>query len=91
MAEYSPKQVVVYYGGIRVEGFMEGTFVVADENQERFTLHVGADGKATRVQSNDESGRVTITLSSSLQSSTAATVSAKFSSTTIARAPLSAN
>lgn len=59
---YNPALVVVSYKGINVTGFMDGTFIEAERDEEAFTKHVGATGDVTRTRNLNESGKVTITL-----------------------------
>ena len=62
---YDPKRVVVYYQGIRLEGFMDGTFVTAEYDEDNFEGFSGADGDVTRIRNRNEMGTVTITLTQS--------------------------
>lgn len=64
---YDAKAVALIVGGHIVEGFADGTFVVAERNNDSYSRVGGADGEQTRARSNDKSGRFTFTL---LQSST---------------------
>lgn len=59
---YDPAQVSVIFAGIIVEGYADGTFVLAARNNPSFSLKVGASGEGARAKSNDRSGTVTITL-----------------------------
>jgi hypothetical protein len=63
---YDPKSVVLAFGPILVSGYADGTFVIAERNEDNFVLMMGSDGEACRAKSNNKSGRVTVTL---LQSS----------------------
>lgn len=65
---YDPKQVSLIVGGKIVSGFGDGTFIVAERNEDTFALKVGVDGEGTRAKTNNKSGRVTVTL---MQSSSA--------------------
>lgn len=60
--KYNPGDVLVTAAGQAIQGFADGTFINATRNDDAFTLSVGADGEATRAQSNNRSGRVEITL-----------------------------
>jgi hypothetical protein len=62
---YDPKMVAVVFRGIPITGFADGTFVTVEHNNDMFTLQVGADGHATRTKSNDNSGKITVTLTQS--------------------------
>lgn len=59
---YDPKQVSMIYAGQIIEGFAEGTFILAERNEDSANLQVGSQGDATRAISNNRGGRVTITL-----------------------------
>lgn len=62
MKNYNPKKVSVIVGTRALSGFADGTFVQVAFDNEAFTKKVGADGEVTRSQSNDYSGKITITL-----------------------------
>jgi len=69
VTNYDPKKVIVTYGGVPLGGYAAGTFLETAPNAaDGFTKVVGADGEVLRVQSNDNTHEVTITL---LQSSLA--------------------
>lgn len=60
---YSPGDVNVTAGPIKITGFAEGSFVKVEPNTpEQYTAHVGAKGEVSRSKSADKSGRVTLTL-----------------------------
>lgn len=63
--EYDPKDILVTFGEILVEGFADGTFLVVEQNEDDFGIYVGADGQATRVATNNNSAKVELTLSQS--------------------------
>ena len=63
---YDPASVVMLFGGIPMGGFSEGTFISAAQNAESFSLFVGVNGEAARSLTNNQSGRIELTL---LQSS----------------------
>lgn len=65
---YDPKQVTLIVGGKIVTGFTDGTFIVAERNENMFNLKVGVDGIGTRAKSNNQSGKLTITLHQSSNS-----------------------
>ncbi len=62
MKQYDPAKVIVIVGPIMVSGFADGTFISAEKNVDTFSLVVGAGGEATRVRSQNNSGKVTLTL-----------------------------
>ena len=59
---FSPKKVIVTFGGRILTGFADGSFVTAERESDAFTKVVGADGEAARVASANRSGKVTVTL-----------------------------
>lgn len=59
---YIPNEVFVTYGTHIVEGFMDGTFVEVEQDQEVFKKHIGSQGEGSRTQNHDESFRIMITL-----------------------------
>ncbi|OXS74916.1 hypothetical protein B1B04_08490 [Lysinibacillus sp. KCTC 33748] len=56
------KDSVSVVGGIILTGFMDGTPVEAEKNEDTFSQHVGADGAVTYNESADETGTFTFTL-----------------------------
>jgi hypothetical protein len=66
MHTYSADEVIVTFGPVILSGFADGTFISVEQNEDAFTLMVGADGDSCRAKSNNRSGRMTATL---LQSS----------------------
>lgn len=62
---YNPKKVVFSWKGIVARGYVAGSFLTVEMNAEMFTTNVGAQGDVCRVQSNDETGKVTLTLMAS--------------------------
>ncbi len=59
---YDPKKVSVIVDGQFMVGFMDGTMVVAEKNEDNVIPHVGAQGDVTFTESADETGTITITL-----------------------------
>jgi hypothetical protein len=59
---YNPADVSIIFAGIPIEGFADGTFLVAERDNPSFTKMVGADGEGARAKSNDTGGTVTLTL-----------------------------
>jgi hypothetical protein len=72
---FDPKDYSLIVGGHIVEGFADGTFLLASRNRDTFALTVGADGEAARAKSNDKSGTLVFTL---LQTSASNTVLSGF-------------
>lgn len=59
---YDPEQVTVSFMDIDIRGYMDGTFIEVERDEEAFTKHVGALGDVTRTRNLNRSGKVTITL-----------------------------
>ena len=64
VSTYDPKEVVVTFGAIPLDGYADGTFVEVAPAGEAFARHVGADGEVSRSKSNDNTHDVTLTLKS---------------------------
>lgn len=59
---YDPKKVSVIVDGTYLVGFMDGTFVKAEKNEDNVKVHVGADGEVTYTDVPDNTGTITVTL-----------------------------
>ncbi len=60
---YDPKQITLIFGPTgQITGFADGTFVTVEKNEDAFSLQIGTDGDGTRSKSNNQSGRITISL-----------------------------
>ena len=59
---YRPQDVIMTFNGIPFSGFMDGTMITAEKNNEAFALNIGSTGAGARAQTSDESGRVTVRL-----------------------------
>lgn len=59
---YDPSEVSVSFKGVNITGFMDGTFIDAEREEDAFTKHVGATGDVTRTKNLNRTGKVTITL-----------------------------
>lgn len=62
MSSYDPKKVSCIVDGQFIVGFMDGTFMTAEKNEDNVTAHVGAQGDVTYSESADDTGTLTITL-----------------------------
>lgn len=62
VAAYDPAQVGIVVGGSLITGFAPDTFIGIDQNNDSFTLQMGADGDAARSKSNDRSATITLSL-----------------------------
>jgi hypothetical protein len=65
VSTYDPKEVVITFGAVPIDGYADGTFVEVAPSGEAFTRHVGADGEVSRSKSNDNTHNVTVTLKQS--------------------------
>lgn len=59
---YDPKQFVVTFKGILLQGWMDGTFCSVERDEDTYEAHAGADGDVTRVRKHNRIGKCTITL-----------------------------
>ena len=63
---YDPAGMVIVFNQIPISGFADGTYVSVEQNEDSYSLVVGADGEGCRSKTNNRSARITLTL---LQSS----------------------
>ncbi len=59
---YNPALVVVSFQGVNITGFMDGTFVEAERDEDAFTKAVGATGDVARTRNLNKGGKITVTL-----------------------------
>lgn len=59
---YSPKSFVLYFGGVPLQGYEDGTSIEVEFSEDAFSKKTGNDGQTVRVQNPDESGSITVTL-----------------------------
>ncbi len=59
---FDPKGVHLVYGGALITGYAEGSMIRVEYNEDRYNLTVGNDGLAMRNKTNNESGRITVSL-----------------------------
>lgn len=64
---YNPSLVVVSFSGVPITGFAKGTFITVERNEDTYSLMVGAGGEASRKQSLNRSGKITLTLMATSQ------------------------
>lgn len=62
MKTYDPKKVSVIVGTKAMSGFMEGSLVSIERDEDAFTKVVGADGEVARAKTNNRAGNITIPL-----------------------------
>lgn len=65
---FDPKKVSVIVDNKFITGFMDGTFVATEKNEDNVIPHIGADGQVTYVESADETGTITLTVKSTSSS-----------------------
>lgn len=59
---YDPSKVIINIGGFPISGFADGSFIVAQRENDSFTKVAGADGVVSRAKSSDKSGNIALTL-----------------------------
>lgn len=59
---YDPKKVSAVVDGVFIVGFMDGTMINMEKNEDNVIPHVGAQGDVTFTESADDTGTITITL-----------------------------
>jgi hypothetical protein len=60
--KYNPKEVTVTVGAFAISGFSDGSFVRVEFDEDHFSKRVGTDGEVTRTQTNNYTGKISITL-----------------------------
>jgi hypothetical protein len=68
---YRPADVTLVFNGIPITGFMDGTFITAEKNNDAFALNVGSTGTGARAQTQDESGTVVFVLQQTAEANAA--------------------
>lgn len=58
---YDPGRVIIVFAGNQLSGFMTGTFISAERAEDGFSIVVGPDGVASRIQNRDTHGTVMFT------------------------------
>jgi len=61
-ASYNPKDVAVIFGGIPLDGFVDGTFLDLQFDEVQWNKVTGADGLTSRAKTNNYAGILTLTL-----------------------------
>ncbi len=64
-SNYDPSKVTVSFKGILVVGYMSGTFVSVDRDDDAYETVAGSQGDVTRVHKLNRAGVATITLQQS--------------------------
>lgn len=60
---YDPEKVIVTVGSFSAHGFVDGTFISAKRDADRWFKTVGIDGEFTRAMNISTTGTISITLS----------------------------
>lgn len=59
---FDPKKTSAIVGGVYITGFMDGTFITTEKNEDNVIPHIGAHGDVTFTESADETGTITLTV-----------------------------
>lgn len=59
---YDPAKIFLTFLGAHVSGYMDGTFLTVERDEDAFNLKVGADGEKARARNNNRAGKVVVTL-----------------------------
>lgn len=62
METFDPKAIALNVLGNVITGFMDGTFIEVERDEDTWALHVGADGEAARARNRNAAGKITFTL-----------------------------
>lgn len=62
MDNHDPAAIVLTIGGNLISGFMPGTFLEVERDEDTWTPYTGADGEVARVRNNNRTGRFTFRL-----------------------------
>lgn len=59
---YDPKAMLLTFLGNLIDGYMDGTFLTVERDEDAFMLKVGADGEKARARNNNTAGKVVVTV-----------------------------
>jgi len=62
MNDYNPRKVSVSFAGVMITGFMDGSMVEVEHDEDAYKKKTGTQGDVTRVLSCNTGGRVTVNL-----------------------------
>lgn len=62
LRNYTPLEVTFAFGGQNITGYMDGTFIEVERDEDAFLKLVGSLGTTVRAQNLNRSGKVTLTL-----------------------------
>ena len=65
MNTYNTLEIVAVWNGILIQGYMDGTFMTAEHDEDAVMKHTGAGGDVTRTINANKGGAVTFTLTQS--------------------------
>lgn len=60
MDTYDPGQVTLVVGGQLITGYMDGTFITVERDEDTWTLHTGADGEVARARNRNKAGKIVV-------------------------------
>ena len=61
-AQYDASQVTVVFNGTPISGFVDGTFVTVEFDEQQWNKVTGADNLTQRSKTNNYAGKVTVSL-----------------------------
>ena len=59
---YIPAENSFSFKGVPITGFMDGSYIVAERDEDSFSKHTGGDGNTARVRNPNRAGAITIRL-----------------------------
>jgi Protein of unknown function (DUF3277) len=62
---YDFKKVSTIVDGVYITGYMDGSVIKVEKNEDDVIPHVGSDGEVTYAESADQTGTITLTLKQS--------------------------
>lgn len=62
VTSYDPKKTSLILDGTFIVGFMDGTFISVEKNEDNVIPHVGAQGDVTYTENADGTGTITFTV-----------------------------
>lgn len=74
---FDAKNVSAIVNGVYLVGYMDGSFVKCEKNEDNVKPHIGADGEVTFTEVADNTGTITVTLKQNSTSLAALTTLAK--------------
>lgn len=59
---FDPDQTLIYFGGVRIQGFADGEYITWERLTPAFQEVIGTDGEVCRSKSNDKRSKVVVKL-----------------------------